>query len=418
MRIAVIGAGLTGVASAWYLAEAGHEVVVVERQPGPALETSYANGGQISVSHPEPWANPGAPMQILRWLGREDAPLKFRPRAQAAQWLWGLAFLRQCLPGRSEKTGAAIAALALYSRRELQALRRATQIEYDCLERGILHLFFDGGAFADAGRRARWLGRLGMQVEVLDRAGCERVEPALAGGREGLLGGLHAPQDESGDAARFTRGLAARCAARGVEFRYGSAVRRFRVDDGAVTGVAIAAADGTPETLAADASVLCAGSYSPLLAAQLGERLPIYPVKGYSVTLPLAPGAAAPQVSITDESRRIVCSRLGERLRAAGTAELAGYDLSLNDRRCRAILDRTLALFPRLEAAGEPEFWTGLRPATPSNLPLIGRSRHARLWYNTGHGTLGWTLACGSARALADLIDGRRPEVDFPFLGA
>jgi D-amino-acid dehydrogenase len=415
MKVIVLGAGLTGVTSAWYLAQAGHEVEVIDRQPAAALEASYANGGQISVSHPEPWANPGAPKQILRWLGREDAPLKFRPRADPRQWLWGLRFLFECLPGRSEANGRAIAALALYSRARLQALRRDTGIEYDCLQSGILHLFFDRQSISSVEGRARWLRGFGMQVEVLDRAGCVAIEPALADCRDNLLGGLYAPQDESGDAHKFTQALAALCAVRGVTFRHGTTIAGLVVDGGKVSGVRLNDAGGGVDLLSGDAYVLSLGSDSALLAAAIGENLPIYPVKGYSITLPLEAATAAPRVSITDESRRIVCSRLGQRLRAAGTAELAGYDSSINERRCRAIVRRIAEIFPGLAEGAQPEFWAGLRPATPDNLPVIGRSRHSNLYFNTGHGTLGWTLACGSAAALADIVGARRPEPAFPF---
>ncbi len=411
MRVLVLGAGLTGVTSAWYLAAAGHEVAVVERQPGPALETSFANGGQISVSHPEPWANPGAPAQILRWLGREDAPLKFRPRLEAGQWLWGL-------PGRNLRNGEAIARLAMHSRARLRELRAATGIEYDNLDAGILHLFFDEAGMAQAQDRARWLRGFGMRVEVLDRAGCLSVEPALAGCRDRLLGGIYAPEDESGDAHRFTQSLAALCAQRGGRFHYATRIEAIEVDAGRVAGIRVADLRGRTQALTADAYVLCAGSYSPMLAAAAGERLPIYPVKGYSVTLPLAEPALAPRTSLTDESRRIVISRLGDRLRAAGTAELTGYDTRMNAARCDAILYRLAELFPDVHGYLEPERWAGLRPATPSNLPVIGRSRLPNLYFNTGHGTLGWTLACGSASALADILSGRPTEVDFPFRGA
>ncbi|HWS11906.1 MAG TPA: D-amino acid dehydrogenase, partial [Rhodocyclaceae bacterium] len=383
MRVLVLGAGLTGVTSAWYLAAAGHEVEVVERQPAAALETSFANGGQISVSHPEPWANPGAPAQILRWLGREDAPLKFRPRPEIGQWLWGVRFLLECLPGRNLRNGEAIARLAIHSRARLRELRAATGIEYDSLQAGILHLFFDDKSFAQAEDRARWLRGLGMKVEVLDRAGCVSVEPALAGCRDRLLGGIHAPEDESGDAHRFTRNLAQMCAQRGVRFHYDTLIEAIEVQAGRVAGIRAAGSGGRHQTLAADAYLLCAGSFSPLLAAAAGERLPIYPVKGYSVTLPLAEPSGAPRTSITDESRRIVVSRLGGRLRAAGTAELTGYDTQLNAARCGAILDRLLELFPDIRSSAEAECWAGLRPATPSNLPIIGRSRLQNLFFNT-----------------------------------
>jgi D-amino-acid dehydrogenase len=415
MHVIVLGAGLIGVTSAWYLKQAGHEVTVIDRQPAVALETSFANGGQISVSHPEPWANPGAPGQVLRWLGREDAPLLFRPRADWRQWAWGLRFLLECLPGRTRRNTEAVAGLALSSRARLQELREATGIEYDHLGRGILHLFFEARDFAQAEQRAQLLRGFGMRAEVLDAPGCIAIEPALAHCRDKLAGGLYAPEDESGDALRFTQALAARCGARGVAFRFNARIESLVEQDGRIAAARILDADGGRASIKGDAFVVALGSHSPLLLRQIGEDLPIYPVKGYSVTVPIAPDAAAPQVSITDESRRIVCSRLGDRLRFAGTAELTGYDTTINRKRCEAILQRARELFPQVEPAGEIEYWAGLRPATPGNVPIIGRIRHENLYCNSGHGTLGWTLACGSAQAIADIVGGRSPEVAFPF---
>jgi D-amino-acid dehydrogenase len=416
MRVIVLGAGLAGVTSAWYLAEAGHDVTVIERRQGAGLETSFANGGQISVSHPEPWANPGAPAQVLRWLGREDAPLLFRWRADPLQWSWTLRFLGQCLPGPTRRNTAAIAALGVFSRATLRALRDATGIEYDCLACGIVHLFFDKRSLAQGQTKAQALRRYGMQIEVLDRAGCIALEPALAACADTLAGGLYAPEDESGDAYKFTVALADLCAQRGVAFRYGSTVDGIEASAERIVAVRVRGI-ACEDALEADAYVVAMGSHAPQLVRPLGERLPIYPVKGYSVTIPLASDAPAPNVSVTDESHRIVCSRLGNRLRVAGTAELAGYDTSLTAARCEAIVRRARELFPQLDAAGPVEYWAGLRPATPSNVPIIGRGRLRNLFYNTGHGTLGWTLACGSARALAEILAGRSPEIVFPFAG-
>lgn len=415
MQVIVLGAGLAGVTTAWYLAQAGHQVTVVERQSEAGMETSFANGGQISVSHPEPWANPGAPAQIARWAFREDAPLKFRLRADRSQWSWGLRFMRECLPWRTRRNSDAIATLALDSRARLQALRRETGVEYDCLTRGILHLFFERPAMKTAAAKAALLAAHGIQAQVLGAAECIGVEPALADCAENILGGLYAPDDESGDAHKFTRGLARLAAERGVQFRYGTRMSGWDMVRRKVLGIQIVDAAGITGTLRADATVICLGSYSPLLARRAGERLPIYPVKGYSVTLPIDPQGRAPQVSITDESHRIVCSRLGDRLRVAGTAELNGYNLELDRGRCEPILRRALRLFPHAGDARHAEFWTGLRPATPSNVPVIGRSRHPAIFYNTGHGTLGWTLACGSGHAIAEIVSGRRPDLDFPF---
>lgn len=418
MHVIVLGAGLAGITTAWYLKQAGHEVTVIDRQLAAGLEASFANGGQISASHPEPWANPDAPGQVLRWLGREDAPLLFRPRADWRQWSWGLRFVLECLPGRALRNTEAIARIALYSRARLQELRRATGIEYDFLGNGILHLFFDADEFSRAGKRASLLHGFGMRAEVVDARACVKIEPALAACRERIVGGLYAPEDESGDACMFTQRLAALCSERGVAFLFGTRVEALEAQGGRIAAVQVAASAGARERIEADAFVVALGSHSPLLVRPLGENLPIYPVKGYSVTLPLAPGAPAPLVSITDESRRIVCSRLGNRLRVAGTAELTGYDASVNPARCEAILRRARELFPLIDPAGDIEYWAGLRPATPSNVPIIGRSALANLYYNTGHGTLGWTLACGSAQAIADIIDGKAPRVDFPFRGA
>lgn len=417
MHVIVLGAGLTGVTTAWYLSQAGHRVTVIDRQPAPGLETSFANGGQISVSHPEPWANPGAPAQVLRWLGREDAPLLFRPRADWRQWAWGLRFLVECLPGRTRRNTEAIAQLALYSHARLRELREATGIEYDRLAGGILHVFFEAGEAGRMAQRAGLLRGFGMRAEVLDAGGCVAVEPALAHCRDTLAGGLYAPDDESGDAWKFTQRLAALCAEHGVAFRFDARIEALLTKGGRVTAADILDAAGGREQVPGDAFVVALGSHSPLLLRPLGEELPIYPVKGYSVTLPLAPDAPAPHVSITDESRRIVCSRLGDRLRVAGTAELAGYDTTVDFKRCEAILRRMGELFPQVEAAGEVAYWAGLRPATPDNVPIIGRIRCENLYCNTGHGTLGWTLACGSAQALADIVGGRGPKVEFPFRG-
>ncbi|MBI4988772.1 MAG: D-amino acid dehydrogenase [Rhodocyclales bacterium] len=415
MHVIVLGAGLAGVTSAWYLRQAGHTVTVIERQPAAGLETSFANGGQISVSHPEPWANPGAPGQILRWLGREDAPLLFRPRLDWDQWSWGLRFLLECLPGRTWRNTAVIARLALYSRACLHALQNETGLEYDRLEKGILHLFFSSRDFAQAGQRAALLQGFGMRVEVLDARGCQSVEPALAHCRDRMLGGLHAPEDESGDALAFTQKLAALCLQVGVTFRYGLRIDSLVTGNEGVAAAHAVSENGTFEQIGGDAFLVALGSHGAALVRPLGDSLPIYPVKGYSVTLPLDADADAPYVSITDESHRIVCSRLGNRLRVAGTAELTGFDASINAARCTALLRRAGQLFPQVEPAGEVEYWAGLRPATPSNVPIIGRGRIGNLFFNTGHGTLGWTLACGSGRAIADIIGGNPPGVDFPF---
>jgi len=414
VKIIVLGAGVVGVTSAWYLADAGHEVSVLDRRAEPGLETSFANGGQIAASHAEPWATPAVIPKLLRWLGREDAPLLFRPRADWAQWSWGLRFLRECMPGRFEQHSRALAGLAAYSLDSLRALRSRTGIRYDELARGILHFTTGERDFEALVRHTEAMRALGVERQVKTAAECLSIEPALAYSEDRIVGGAYAPDDESGDAYRFTRELAALAARQGVTFRHGVAVEALESAGEFVS--AVRAQDG--ERFAADAYVVALGSYSPLLLRPLGIRIPVYPLKGYSITLPLGPAeaAAAPSVSLTDEAFKLVISRLGERLRIAGTAELAGYDVAVNEVRCAAILHRVRRLFPQLGAANVVENWAGLRPATPNNVPLVGRVGLRNLYLNTGHGTLGWTLACGSGRVLADLVAGRRPDVDFDFL--
>ena len=409
MRIVVLGAGLIGVASAWFLAEDGHEVSVVDRQPGPARETSFANGGQISTSHAEPWANPGTPIKILKWLGREDSPLLWRLRADPAQWAWGLRFLRECTSSRTRANIRAILALALDSRARLKNLRPELGLEYDALSRGILHFYTDAAEFAHAIPQAALMREFGCERVVKTAAECLQIEPALAAANPPLVGGTYTEGDESGDAHRFVGALADRLVARGVRFDYGKQVSGIEAAGGRVSAIRFA----NGEALAADVVVVALGSYSPLLLRQLGIGIPVYPAKGYSITIPVPSDATAPTVSLTDDGAKLVFSRLGQRLRVAGTAEFTGYDTSLNTPRIDALVRRTRQLFPRLAidaAAVEP--WAGLRPATPNNVPVIGATRLANLYVNTGHGTLGWTMAVGSGRLLADLVAGRSPAID------
>ncbi len=411
MRVLVLGAGLVGVASAWYLGQDGHEVVVVDRQPAPAMETSFANGGQISTSHAEPWANPAAPLKVLRWLGREDSPLLWRLRADAGQWAWGLRFLRECTPGRTRENIVAILRLALHSRALLKELRPALGLEYDQQQRGILHFYTDAAEFAHAMPQAELMRQYGCERVVKTAAECLAIEPALKHATAPIIGGTYTADDESGDAHKFATLLARRASARGVVFRHGAAIDALQAEGGRISGLRLAGG----EMLAADAYVVALGSWSPLLLKPLGIGVPVYPAKGYSATIPLTAGEVtndlAPTVSLTDDGCKIVFSRLGDRLRVAGTAEFTGYDTTLNDVRCQALVRRTHTIFPRLSASNV-EFWAGLRPATPSNVPLVGATRLSNLYLNTGHGTLGWTMACGTGRLLADLLSGKAPDID------
>ena len=415
MKVLVLGAGVIGVASAWYLARAGHEVTVLDRQPAPGMETSFANGGQISVSHAEPWANPGAPLKILKWLGREDAPLLFRLRADRRQWSWGLRFLLECLPHRTRRNTLTILRLALYSSAQLAQLRSETGITYDRLANGILHIHTDAAEFRAAHARVRLMLEHGVEMSVKTADEVLGIEPALRGpGAARIVGGTYAARDESGDAYLFTQRLAVLAMGSGVSFRHNAQIMGIRAEGDRVTAIEVRAGDRS-ERLSADAYLVALGSYSTSLLAPIGELVPVYPVKGYSVTVPVTRDDAAPKVCLTDENAKIAISRLGDRLRAAGTAELAGYDVSINEARCDAILERVRGWFPEAGDFARAAKWAGLRPATPSNVPQIGATRLKNLFVNTGHGTLGWTLACGAGAAIADLMTGRKPEVEFPF---
>jgi len=412
--ITILGAGVVGVTSAWYLADEGYEVTVIDRQMSPAQETSFANGGQISVSHAEPWANPAAFWRILKWLGREDAPLLWRLRADFYQWLWGVQFLRECTAARTRSNIQAIVQLGLISRRELGTLREALALDYDQLTRGILHIYTDQREFDHALLQATLMREFGCDRVPKTQAECALIEPAIKQSAVPIIGGTYTAADESGDARKFTELLAQKAAARGVHFRFGETVTALQYNGERITGVTLA----TGEVVASDATVLALGSYSPLLLRPLGVHLPIYPGKGYSATFALPEEVSSrevPTVSLTDDGAKIVFSRLGNRLRIAGTAEFTGYDLTLNPVRYAAMVKRARRLFPALSTVEDIEYWAGLRPVTPSNVPLISDMRSAGLaglWLNTGHGTLGWTLACGSAQLLSDLIVGREPKVN------
>ena len=428
MKVIVLGAGLLGVTSAYFLRQQGHDVTVVDRQASPAAETSFANGGQISVSHAEPWANPSAPLKVLKWLGQEDAPLLFRIRADMRQWLWGLQFLRECTPARTRHNIAQIVRLGTYSRDMLQQLRRDIGIAYDERTQGILHFYTSEKEFDGAEGPAAQMRALGCDRRVISADEAVKLEPALRHIRPHLAGATYTAEDESGDANRFARELVRRCEADGVQFLMSHTVTALREAGGTIDHVEATDAEGRFQRLRADAYVLAMGSLSPLYAQPLGISLPIYPAKGYSVTMPVKDASMAHQVSLTDDEYKLVFSRYtslptpsapgGDRLRIAGTAELNGYDRDLNRVRCEAIVKRVEQLFPGAGDASQAQFWTGLRPATPSNVPIIGRSKLANLFLNTGHGTLGWTHSCGSGKSIARIVSGLKPEVDFAFSGA
>ncbi len=422
MKVIVLGAGIIGISTAWHLLEEGHEVTLVDRQPDAALETSAANGAQISVSFCEPWANAGAPFKVARWLLRDDSPLLFRPRLDPHQWRWGLSFLGQCNDAAFERNVRQLVALGRYSHESLKRVVDSTGIEYQRLERGILHFFSSQADFEAGAAGAELMRRYGVDRRVLGRDEVLQVEPALAAFGANIHGGTFTPSDESGDAQVFTQKLGALCRARGATFLFNTAVDGLDRDGNGITGVRVRSLQtGGVRTLVADQYVAAMGSYTAPLLRPLGIWLNIYPAKGYSATLRLKRPQDANVVSLLDDTRKIAISRLGEHIRIAGTAELAGYDTSLDgataQKRCAALVQRYEQLFPGVADTRQPNFWTGLRPSTPTNIPIIGRSRLPNLWLNAGHGTLGWTHGAGSGQALAELISGKRPALSFGFCG-
>ncbi len=412
MRVLVLGAGVVGVTCAWFLRDAGHNVTVVERQAGAGRETSFANGGQISVSHAEPWANPGAPAKVLKWLGREDAPLLFRPRLNAEQWAWGMAFLRQCTAARAAHNTRRLVALGLYSRTTLKRLRTELALEYPHSEAGILHFYTDRADAELAQTSAALMRSLGCDRRSISAAEAIALEPALAPMRGRIVAADYCAEDESGDAHAYTVQLASRCAQRDVQFLLNTTVRKLRINGGRCRGAEVARADGSVELLNADAVVACLGVQTRALLAPLGIRLQMIPAKGYSATFDIIDPAGAPKVSLTDDEYKIVFSRFDRLLRVAGTVEIGGAGLELNPARCDALKRRTEALFPGVCDFSQPRYWAGLRPLTPSNVPYLGTSSIDSLFLNTGHGTLGWTLAAGSGRLIADAVTGLPTAID------
>jgi len=423
MKVVVLGAGIIGVCTAWYLLEQGHEVTVVDRQKDAALETSFANGAQISVSFCEPWANAGAPFKVAKWLLRDDSPLLFRPSLDPKQWIWGLSFLSQCTSAAFERNVEQLVQLGRYSHAALKDLVGQTGIEYERLERGILHFFSSQADFDNGVAGAEIMRRHGVDRRVLSREEVLKVEPALASFGANIFGGTFTPSDESGDACVFTQKLALLCQQRGAKFLWEHEVLQLSRTGSSIDQVQIASVrSGAKQDLKADAFVAAMGSYTPALVKPLGEFLNIYPAKGYSATLKLKKPEQASVVSLLDDTRKIAISRLGDSIRIAGTAELCGFDSDL-DRptsrtRCAALVRRYEELFPGVADLSEPNYWTGLRPSTPTNIPYIGRSRKAsNLWINAGHGTLGWTHGAGSGLAMAELMAGRKPAMDFGCYG-
>lgn len=413
MRVIVLGAGVVGVASAYYLAEAGHEVVLVDRRNGPALETSFANAGQVSPGYASPWAAPGIPAKALRWLFMKHAPLIVRPRPDMAMLRWMLAMLRNCTPARYALNKSRMVRIAEYSRNELVALRNHLGLDYHQHSLGTLQLFRTRRQFDASAGDIAVLRDYGICYELLDRDACVRAEPGLEASRDHFVGGLRLPDDETGDCHIFTNSLAAALPAMGVDLRYSTPIRALEQEGGRISAVRT---DSGP--LHGDAYLVALASHAPALLRPLGLQLPIYPVKGYSITLPVADANRAPASTLLDESFKIAITRLGNHIRVGGMAELSGFERSLPPRR-EATLRHSLAeLFPDAADPNAPShYWTGLRPMTPDSTPIIGTTPISNLFLNVGHGTLGWTMACGSGRLVASLIGGDRPPIDPEGLG-
>ena len=407
MKVIVLGSGVIGVTTAYYLACAGHEVTVVDRQPKPAQETSFANAGEVSPGYSSPWAGPGVPVKAIKWLLMRHGPLVIWPKLDPVMWIWMLKMLRNCTSARYAVNKSRMIPIAEYSRDTLRALRAEIGITYDERSKGTLQLFRKQSQLDHTAGDIAVLKQYGVPYEVLDREGCIAAEPALARVRDKFVGGLRLPQDETGDCHMVTEALAVEAAKLGAEFKFNTTIERVETDGAKISGVVTSTG-----RLQADAYVAALGSWTPRLLKPLGIRVPVYPVKGYSITVPVANEDGAPVSTVMDESYKVAITRLGDRIRVGGTAEISGYSKTLDIER-RSTLDHSLTdMFPRGGDLSQATFWCGLRPMTPDGPPVIGATRYSNLHLNTGHGTLGWTMACGSARVLADQLSGKKPDID------
>ncbi len=406
MRILILGSGVIGTTSAYYLARAGHQVTVVDRQSGPALETSYANAGEVSPGYSAPWAGPGIPLKAIQWMLMRHSPLVIWPMLDPAMWRWGASMLRNCTAARYAINKGRMVRLAEYSRDCLRQLRADTGIRYDERSQGTLQLFRTQKQLDGTTRDIEILKQYGVPYELLDRKGFITAEPALALVQDKFLGALRLPEDETGDCFKFTQNLAIMATQLGARFRYGVHIKGISSDSARITGITT-----DQGSLTADAYLVALGSYSPLMLHPIGIRLPVYPVKGYSITVPIEDTSHAPESTIMDETHKVAVTRLGDRIRVGGTAELAGYSLALRESR-RDTLNHVLTdMFPQAGDVARGEFWTGLRPMTPDGTPVVGGSPYPNLYLATGHGTLGWTMAAGTGRVMADLISGKPTDI-------
>lgn len=406
MRVIVLGSGVVGVTSAWYLAQQGHEVVVVDRQAGPALETSYGNAGEISPGYSSPWATPDIPVKAVRWMFMRHAPLIVRPQADPAMVRWMVEMLGNCTARAYRINKERMVRLAEFSRDRLDALRAETGISYDERTQGTLQLFRKQKELDAVGADMEVLREFGVPHELLDREACMEAEPGLRHSAVPFVGGLRLPHDETGDCFKFTNRLAALAQEKGVRFLFGRSITGLTR-----AGDRIEQVETDMGPIRGDAYLVAMGSFSPHLVAPLGIRIPVYPVKGYSITLPIVDEARAPVSTVLDESYKVAVTRLGDRIRVGGMAELSGYERRLPAARRETLEHSVRSLFPGAGDFSDPDFWCGLRPMTPDSTPVIGPTRYPNLYLNTGHGTLGWTMSCGSGHVIADIIGGRTPAI-------
>jgi D-amino-acid dehydrogenase len=406
VKIIVLGSGVIGTTSAYFLAKAGHEVTVIDRQPAAGMETSFANAGEVSPGYAAPWAGPGIPAKAVKWLLMRHSPLVVRPALEPEMWRWMFRMLMNCNHRSYGINKGRMVRLAEYSRDCLVQLRADTGIAYDERSKGTLQLFRTQKQLDDAAHDIAVLEQYRVPYSLFDAKGCESVEPALANVRGRFIGGLQLPGDETGDCFKFTQALAKLAAGLGVKFEHNVTIDRLVGGADKITGVVTSLGE-----LKADAFVLALGSYSPLLLRQVGIRIPVYPVKGYSITIPVVDAAGAPESTVMDETFKVGITRLGDRIRVGGTAEISGYDLNLREARRETLVHSVTDLFPQGGDTAQAKFWCGLRPMTPDGTPVIGPTPFRNLFLNTGHGTLGWTMSCGSGRVLADIVSGRQPEI-------
>ena len=407
MKVLILGAGVIGTTSAYYLAKAGHEVTVIDRQPGPALETSFGNAGELSYGYASPWAGPDIPMKAIKWLTMVDGPLVIRPMLDPRMWIWGMRLLANCTERAYAVNKSRMVRLAEYSNERMVELRGLNGLNFDGRERGTLQLFRTQKQLDHIHGDVEVLKQYGVRYEVLDPKGCIAAEPGLATSTVPFVGALRLPDDDTGDCKMFTEGMAKLATDAGVTFQFGVKIDGIEANAESITGVATSAG-----RLTADAYIGAMGSYTPLLVAPLGIRLPVYPIKGYSLTVPITDESVAPVSTVMDETYKVATTRFENRIRVGGTAEIAGWDMTLRPHR-RGPLDRSLReLFPTAGDLSKAAFWCGLRPMTPDGTPVIGRAKFKNFYLSTGHGTLGWTMAAGSGQVLADLVSGKKPDID------